>query len=96
MPFSKLQYFNAGREKLEAVIARYPTPEIRYLRLLVQLNVPGIVNYSDNIEEDLGHLSQALKSENFPQKEKLLFIQTLSTILEDQNYTNLIEKIELN
>ena len=95
-PLSKLQHFNAGKDKLEAVIARYPTAEIRYLRLLVQLTVPGIVNYSDNILEDLTHLSMALKSENFPQQDKLLFIETLTSMLDDQEYLGMIEKIELN
>jgi len=64
--------------------------------LLVQLNVPGIVNYSDNILEDLTHLSMALKSENFPQQDKLLFIETLTSMLDDQEYLGMIEKIELN
>lgn len=92
MPHSKLQQFNTGKEKLEAVIARHPTAEIRYLRLLVQLNVPGFINYNDNIVEDLSHLAEALRSEKFPQQEKVLFIQTLSSIIDEPEYLNMLKR----
>lgn len=95
-PISKLQLFNSGKAKLEAVLETTPTTEARYLRLLVQLNVPGILNYSNNIKEDLDHLTKALKDENLPYDDKLMFRKTLATVTEDEEYLKIINNLALN
>lgn len=52
-PGTKLSYFNEGKETLENYIGNNPNCiEGRYVRLLVQLNAPGMLNYSSNIDED--------------------------------------------
>ncbi|HET8810098.1 MAG TPA: hypothetical protein VFM65_07530 [Flavobacteriaceae bacterium] len=52
-PFSKLQTFKKGKEKIEQAVRQEPhNIEIRYLRLSVQKNVPGFLGYNDKIEED--------------------------------------------
>ncbi len=52
-PFDKLDAFNEGREELDDCIEKYPENlELRYLRLAVQINAPGILGYDENIEED--------------------------------------------
>ena len=49
----KLKVFKQGREKLEAAIERYPNNyEYRFLRLIIQENVPKIVKYKSNIKDD--------------------------------------------
>jgi hypothetical protein len=95
-PFSKLQQFNSGRDKLEALLVRHPSTEIRYLRLLVQLNVPRIVNYSDNIIEDLNHISNALRAEKIQGEEKILFVNTLTTVLDNDEYLQIINNTLAN
>lgn len=52
-PFSKLSTFNKGKEKIETAVKNEPNnPEIRYLRLSVQKNAPGILDYNDAIKTD--------------------------------------------
>ncbi|MEO6720100.1 MAG: hypothetical protein ABIN67_07025 [Ferruginibacter sp.] len=49
----KLKLFKSGREKLEAAIKKDPDNyEYRFLRLIIQENVPKIVRYKSNIKED--------------------------------------------
>jgi hypothetical protein len=56
-PISKLKWFNSGKHILEEAITAAPNDtELRYLRLSVQINAPGILNYSDNIKADSQHL----------------------------------------
>lgn len=52
-PLSKLKYFNEGRKELEILIEEGKTVEKVYLRLLIQLNVPRILNYYKDIETDI-------------------------------------------
>ena len=52
-PKEKIGQFKEGREMLENALAAAPgNIEIRCLRLGIQENAPGIVNYNDKIEED--------------------------------------------
>ena len=49
----KLSVFKSGRAKLEAAIQKDPgNCEYRFLRLIIQENVPRIVRYKSNIKED--------------------------------------------
>ena len=49
----KLSVFKSGRAKLEAAIQKDPAnAEYRFLRLIIQENVPKIVKYKSNIKED--------------------------------------------
>jgi len=51
--FKKMGYFNKGTKILDAAVAEAPTEvELRFLRMTIQLNAPGFLNYSSEIEED--------------------------------------------
>ncbi len=51
--YSKLKYFSTGTKMLDRVIEKFPRDiEPRFLRLTIQKNAPGFLNYNDNIEED--------------------------------------------
>jgi hypothetical protein len=53
-PADKWRSFTKGRDQLETCLLSDPTnPELRYIRLLIQLNVPGIVNYSSDVTNDI-------------------------------------------
>lgn len=59
----KLKYFNTGSEKIdEAVNQDASNIEIRFVRLVIQMNTPEFLNYNENIDEDkaflLGHYSE--------------------------------------
>ncbi len=60
-PFSKLSYFNRGKEMLEkAIKADIRNAELRLLRLIAQSNTPSFLGYDDYINEDKKFLRQAL------------------------------------
>jgi len=53
-PGEKWNYFNSGKEKIEkAIDQNKDNPELRYLRLLVQLNAPSFLSYDESVEKDL-------------------------------------------
>lgn len=56
-PVKKISYFNAGKNKLEKAIQHLPhNTELRYLRLMMQLNAPTILGYTSNIEMDRNYI----------------------------------------
>lgn len=66
-PYSKYRYFKEGRSMIESVIRSHPNDvELRYLRLSIQLNLPEMLNYSENINEDKNFLLQEFKSLSDP------------------------------
>lgn len=59
----KGRYFSSGREILEETIAKDPTNiELIFLRYTIQYNVPSILGYKGNLEEDRAKLEHAVKT----------------------------------
>lgn len=59
----KLKYFRQGVEKIEKAIDENPNnTEVRFVRLVIQLNSPDFLNYNENIDADkvfvLNHFSE--------------------------------------
>lgn len=51
--FKKMGYFNNGTKILDQAVEEAPNEvELRFLRMTIQLNAPGFLNYSSEIEED--------------------------------------------
>jgi hypothetical protein len=52
-PYKKLQYFSDGKKELEQAIQASPAnAEIRFLRLVTQLNAPAFLGYNHHVEAD--------------------------------------------
>lgn len=52
-PAKKLSLFNEGKNLINEAVLKDPNnPEIRLLRLTIQLEAPGFLNYNSNIDED--------------------------------------------
>jgi len=52
-PFSKLASFREGKKNIERAIIKQPdNVEIRFIRLSIQKNAPGILGYKSDISED--------------------------------------------
>lgn len=52
-PFKKMRFFKEGKERLELFIKQNPNHiEARYLRALIQNEIPKFLNYNDNLEKD--------------------------------------------
>jgi hypothetical protein len=62
-PGDKLSFFKSGRKKLESSIQKDDSnAEFRFLRFVIQENAPGIVNYRENLQEDLDYIRKSFKS----------------------------------
>lgn len=64
-PWKKLSIFNKGKKRLESLIMDNPDNiDLRYLRLVIQENIPSLLNYKLNIKEDKLFLSKIMKTKN--------------------------------
>lgn len=63
-PVSKWNYFSKGKKILEQAIAAAPdNAELRYFRFTTQSNVPGILQYNSQLEDDKQVLIAFLQQE---------------------------------
>ena len=77
-PLEKLEYFNDGKKILETKISTLPkNPELRYLRLMVQLNTPSFLGYNESIEDDINVFSTEILKYNVKDNWKRTFILNL-------------------
>ena len=81
-PIKKLKYFNRGKSSLEELIAEDKSVENVYLRLLIQLNIPRLLNYYKNIDEDIAYLEAELPGAKIDVDYKYNMIRNLVTLAE--------------
>ena len=92
-PLEKLEYFNDGKKLIEKNVNRLPSnPELRYLRLMVQLNSPSFLGYSENIDDDIKVFSEGVLSYNVKDSWKKTFIVNLM----NQEGLSAVHKEKLN
>lgn len=85
-PMSKLSHFNRGRDLLEAAIKRdQKDPELLFFRLSTQSNVPSILRYSSNINEDKLSLIGYLKTGIHPGTDLILYKRIKNYLLINQH-----------
>ncbi|MCU4175887.1 hypothetical protein [Carboxylicivirga sp. N1Y90] len=66
-PFSKLKFFNQGKHILEEYIKKNPNNiEARYVRIMVQSQLPGFLGYKNNMESDAAFIHTNIQSTNIP------------------------------
>lgn len=64
-PIQKLRYFKKGKAVLEQYIDQHPTDiEARYVRILVQKNIPSLLGYSSDIESDQKYIRAHIDHSN--------------------------------
>lgn len=62
LPWQKLNTFSKGKAKLEQLIKKEPkNANLRYVRLVIQEQLPKMLNYNSDIENDKHFLSELLK-----------------------------------
>lgn len=77
-PVSKISYFNKGKEKINHVISVSPDNfELRYIRLLVQLNAPGFLDYKHEVTVDFDMFCSLLPSSKADTQWRQKFIDGL-------------------
>lgn len=93
-PLSKLSYFNSGKKLLETAIQKDPKNiELRFFRFSTQSNVPALLNYSSNINEDKLILMNYLKINNSITDKDLY--QRIKTYMLKSSYCSSSEKQQL-
>ena len=78
-PTTKFRYFNQGKELLENFIQAYPNNlEARYVRVLVQRNIPSILGYKDKIESDITFINSYIKEAKLPSDFKNVILSNIN------------------
>lgn len=79
LPTTKYSYWVAGKEKIEKAVQLAPNnAEVRYVRLLIQLNCPSFLSYDDAVDQDLTLFTSKIKSQGFNQTQINTFVLYLS------------------
>lgn len=87
-PMKKLSAFQQGKSRLEAAVAADPdNPEIRFVRFMLQKNVPGYLNYQGNLQEDYQKLIDGIEDEGFV-KELGDWLPMVVNVLLNSDYCN--------
>lgn len=77
-PFTKLKYFKEGKNELDEVIKNNPrNVEIRYLRFLMQKQIPEFLGYHENIKEDFLMILKGLNISNLKFEQKVKILQNM-------------------
>ena len=93
-PWSKMKNFNAGKDRLEASIAENKVVENVYLRLMIQLNAPKIVNYNIDIDSDLQFIEHHLVKPPMDSSFKKLMIENLLSIVKNNEQEEVLLQID--
>lgn len=84
-PFSKLKFFKKGKKILDATISENPSIiEIRYIRFLMQKQIPDFLGYNKNIEEDFNIIFTKLLTSNLNKSFKIKMLNTM-LLVDDLN-----------
>ncbi len=84
-PTEKLRCFNKGKNELEKFIATYPDNlEARYVRLLVQSELPGFLGYRGEIETDANIIKLQIGDSDLPIKYQELILKNVEIILKKE------------
>jgi len=94
-PISKLKYFNEGKKDLDELIRTGKEVENIYLRLLLQLNVPRLLNYNKNIEEDMAFLDTSLAKSPIDLSYKKLMIENLIRVADKEELKEVLLQIDV-
>ena len=78
LPHTKYNRFTTGRNMVEEAIKDDPlNAELRYVRLMIQLNAPAFLGYNSNVEEDMELLINAMEGDLYTEKWKRTFAVNL-------------------
>jgi len=90
-PISKLNRFLEGKNLVEAAINQWPeNPELRLIRLSIQLTAPGFLEYNKQISIDKNHIINNLinNPDRFPNsmfsEKVLIFLQTKAQLTAEE------------
>lgn len=92
-PLTKFSYFKKGKSKLDGIIMEFPANiELRYIRFMLQSEMPNFLGYNNNIEEDFKLIINGMLSSN---NSNIFKVKMLNNMLLISNITGVqSEKIK--
>ena len=94
-PLKKLGFFRRGTKLMDSVISEELHVESVYLRLLIQLKTPEILNYRKHIESDLAYLKNELPGALIDENYKAAMISNVNALLKEQDRQELALNLNL-
>ncbi|MBG7629005.1 MAG: hypothetical protein IZT56_01095 [Bacteroidetes bacterium] len=77
-PFKKMKYFKEGKSILDKTINENPSNiEIRYIRFLMQKQIPDFLGYNENVSEDFQVIVKGFKMCNLKPMMKSEILQNM-------------------
>jgi len=95
-PLTKYKYFKKGKKQLDGLInTNTNNVEIRYLRFLLQSEMPKFLGYHTNIEEDFVLIMNKIESSNFKKdfKNKMLNNMLLVSNISNEKSKQIKQKL---
>ncbi len=81
MPTKKLKYFNSGKKRLEDFIQNNPKNiEAKYVRAMVQSEVPSFLGYNDAMKQDIDFIQQRIKNSDLPVEYQEIILKNINSI----------------
>ncbi|MGR3809216.1 hypothetical protein [Jiulongibacter sp. NS-SX5] len=78
MPNSKWSYFKKGKAILENHIKTHPKDlEARYMRVMIQLNAPAMLNYNEDYKSDYALIKKEIGSSSLPKSYQKTILDTI-------------------
>jgi len=97
-PFTKFKFFKKGKLQLDTIIKEHPANiEMRYIRFLLQSEMPSFLGYNKNLEEDYLVIIKGVGSYNLSNnfKNKILNNMLVSKNISDQK-AQIIKQMLIN
>lgn len=81
LPTSKLSYFKKGKNRLEEYIQLYPeSVEARYVRVLVQSEIPSFLGYNGEMKSDIQFIQSRIGKSGLPEDYQKLILKNVQSI----------------
>ena len=95
-PFSKWKYFKQGKQILDDDIAQYPSNvEIRYIRFLMQKQIPDFLGYNKDISDDFKVIITGIVASDLAKNFKVKMLNNMLSVnnltVEEQEKINQIK-----
>lgn len=94
-PISKYSWFNQGKAELEKSIKMNRNVDNVHLRLMVQINAPGFLGYSSEIERDTKYILANLEKANITEEAKKIIVINLVKNDREERFVELAKKFNV-
>ncbi len=94
-PISKYSWFNEGKDMLEQSIKMNRNVENIHLRLMVQMNAPSFLGYSNQVEKDVAYLIKNLEKSSVSDETKKMIVNNLVANDTENRFKELAKKYKV-